>query len=586
MISWTKTGLIALAFLYVAPAFAGPYDALPLRGALSDLPHFQTSLGRDQHRFAGAEINRYRLYDFYARQARFHLTNSKFSPLLLPFPGLEGGRRGHWGGTNEKLSGTVFNRTAEPKYYRLTNRDARGDQYVSISHKNAQSLCLFSSSSPSMTKVVLNAQLRAPLHAFSHQVDRLGFGMSHTGSDYLVNKGSEWLDPNGKNLPITNDGYHLHQDKVIFRRYIGETLILDHPTVKWVDGLAVYSRTLESMGNTTPFVFLMPLEAKLLKQPTIKIHQQEGLWRVVVDGGDRILTRHIQSSNHGAKITVKVTGGRVRVSIPKMGKGDRISMSSWIVPIINKQTIHPQEKPSKLSSFILGGERLFTENITVKGTLNADPAASGTAYEIDDIPVPANNPYGTPMTTCGLAFSTDGTAYVSTLVGDIWKVTGLDQSLEKITWQRYASGLNSPLGLEVVSGVLHVLTQHQVLRLYDQNNDGEADLIRPLVKGGLPAGRLHDLQQDAQGNLYLSHASGVHRISKDGKTINKISGTCRSPFGLSVRSDGLALSDSSEGNIGNGTCSVFESQHAENNKSVSKNRRGKPPAVCLMTGVC
>ena len=43
------------------------YDALPLRGALSDKPHFQTADGREEHRFASAEINRYRLYDFYAR---------------------------------------------------------------------------------------------------------------------------------------------------------------------------------------------------------------------------------------------------------------------------------------------------------------------------------------------------------------------------------------------------------------------------------------------------------------------------------------------------------------------------------------
>ena len=43
---------------------AGQYDALPLRRALSNEPHFQTSQGREHHRYEGAEINKYRLYDF------------------------------------------------------------------------------------------------------------------------------------------------------------------------------------------------------------------------------------------------------------------------------------------------------------------------------------------------------------------------------------------------------------------------------------------------------------------------------------------------------------------------------------------
>ncbi len=42
-------------------------------------------------------VNRYRIYDFYARQALDFMKQSPQPPLLPPYPGLEGGRFGHWG---------------------------------------------------------------------------------------------------------------------------------------------------------------------------------------------------------------------------------------------------------------------------------------------------------------------------------------------------------------------------------------------------------------------------------------------------------------------------------------------------------
>ena len=54
----------------------GKYSEQSLRSALSDQAHFNTSLERESHRFEKGHVNKYRLYDFYKRQARFHLTNT------------------------------------------------------------------------------------------------------------------------------------------------------------------------------------------------------------------------------------------------------------------------------------------------------------------------------------------------------------------------------------------------------------------------------------------------------------------------------------------------------------------------------
>jgi len=551
---------------------AGQYDALPLRSALSNEPHFQTSQGREGHRFEGAEINKYRLYDFYKRQAEYHLAQEKPTDLLLPYPGLEGGRRGHWGNTNEKLSSAILKREKEPKYDRLMNRSVHGDTYVCSSHENTQSVSVFAKSSPFLWKVILDASMKAPVHAFSYKVDRFGFDMRASGRDYLVNNGAEWHDSKGKPLAVAKDGYHLYKDKVIFRRLINHVPVLDMPTVSYNGSTAVYTRAFEWNKDVADQKFALPLVAQKFNNPKVTISKSKDAVTAVISDGARQLTHRITCSEKD-KVSLSNEGGRIWVTIHSLKKGASVEMSSWITKVGEKQPTFASGDPIKLSTMLKGGARFYTKDVAVKGILDADPAAKGTAYTFDEIPVPSENPYGMPMTTCGISFGEDGAAYIPTLVGDVWKVTGLDASLANVKWQRYATGLNSPLGIEMVDGVLHVLTQHQILKLYDFNNDGEADLVRPLTKRGFPGGRLHNLERDAKGNFFSSHVNGIHRISDDGSRINVVSGRSRNPLGLAVRADGLALSDSSEGNQSNGTCTIYEPKHPENQNTVAKGRR-------------
>lgn len=561
------------ALLSGSLARAGTYDSLPLRSALSPEPHFQTNLGRDGHRFESGNINRYRLYNFYARQAQFHLVSNQFSDLLLPYPGLEGGRRGHWGNTNEKLSSAELKRTEEPKYHRIVNRGENGDAYVCVKHDDSQSVCLFAKSSASMSKVVLKADMRAPVHLFSHKVDRLGFDMELRGQDYLINRGAEWYASNGDAEVVSQGGYHLYEDKVIYRRTVGGAPLLDHPTVAYEEGVAVYSRHLMWGAQTPELKFHLPESIQKIDTSKVKIKKDRDAWIAVIGDTSKQLVHRVSSSQGNQGISMRNEGGKVIVSFDPNKKGTKIQMSTWVASAKESKKVSKVQKPLSLGKYLKGGARHFKKDITVSGVLDADPAARGTGYAIDDIPVPVENPYGVPMTTSGIAFDADGSAYVPTLVGDVWKVTGLDSTLKAVKWQRYASGMNSPLGIEVINGVPHVLTQHQIVQLIDLNKDGEADFIKPFTEMKLPNGRLHNLEQDAEGNIYFTNVAGIHQVSADGKSIKAVSGGSRNPLGLSVRADGLALSDASEGNKSNGACSIFESKHPENEKTVAKQRR-------------
>ena len=552
---------------------AGQYDSLPLQDPVAPEPHFQTELGRNGHRFADALINKYRLYDFYERQARYHLTQTNKLELLLPYPGLEGGRRGHWGGTNEKLSAAYPDRKIEPKYHRLLNRGKGGDQYVCVSHDASQSVIAFERGAPTMRTVKLEAKLHTPVHAFSHVVDRFGFGISVAGNDYFTNNGAEWHKSSGQEIPISSEGYHLYGEKVIFERMVGKAKLLDSPSVSYVNKTPVYSRHYQWLGKTPALLYKLPLQTQKLENEKLKIVRTNDAWWAILKGDKFQVIHQVQYSGNLKAVKLHQTDGRIVAEFPTSEKGTKIQFSSWVSPVDAKQQKTPAIALQNLYQWTNGGERYFTKDVVVKGELNADPAASGTAYELDEIPVPVENPYGVPMTLCGLAFDKDGAAYISTLVGDIWKVSGLDDDLSAVRWQRFASGINNPLGLEMVDGVVFAISKTQVLQIIDKNGDGEADFVKPFTKLRLPSDHAHDLQRDAKGNFYFSNVNGTHRLSADGKKLEKVSEGSRNPMGSGVRADGLALSDASEGNKGNGTCTVFESAHPENAKTVAKLRR-------------
>ena len=47
-------------------------------------------------------VNRDRIYEFYSKEAAYFSKQPEVPSLLPPFPGLDGGKQGHWGNQNEE----------------------------------------------------------------------------------------------------------------------------------------------------------------------------------------------------------------------------------------------------------------------------------------------------------------------------------------------------------------------------------------------------------------------------------------------------------------------------------------------------
>ena len=86
-------------------------------------------------------------------------------------------------------------------------------------------------------------------------------------------------------------------------------------------------------------------------------------------------------------------------------------------------------------------------------------------YVLDTLTLPYDNADKALLFCSGHDLLPNGDALVCTVHGDVWRVSGIDDSLERLTWTRFATGLFQPLGLKVTPAGIYVLCRDQLTRL-------------------------------------------------------------------------------------------------------------------------
>ena len=186
------------------------------------------------------------------------------------------------------------------------------------------------------------------------------------------------------------------------------------------------------------------------------------------------------------------------------------------------------------------------------------------AFAIDRVSWPDENPWDSWMRFGDFDFLDDGSAAaISTWSGDVWRVDGLDADLDRLEWQRIASGLNQPLGLATRDDEILVVGRDQITRLVDLDGDRETDVYEAFNVDAMNSPHFHEpasgLQVGPDGSLYYLKAARhaklpVHsqhgtliRVDADGGASEIVAGGLRAPNGLAVDSDGVAWSSDQEG---------------------------------------
>lgn len=193
------------------------------------------------------------------------------------------------------------------------------------------------------------------------------------------------------------------------------------------------------------------------------------------------------------------------------------------------------------------------KEIVTKGEMGKN---TGSPYVVDTLTIPYDNPYNALFFCTGLDFLPDGRIAMCTAHGDVWLVR-TDEKLEKIVWQRYATGLYQPLGLKVIDGKVIILERGQLTRLHGKEEAHHYENICNLWHTG-SGEHSYDtcLESDAEGNFYffktgdthLEHGGCLLRVSRDGKKVETYATGFRHPIGLGVGPDGRVTGADQEGN--------------------------------------
>lgn len=208
---------------------------------------------------------------------------------------------------------------------------------------------------------------------------------------------------------------------------------------------------------------------------------------------------------------------------------------------------------------LASGVRRWPEVLTTRGKL----AAPASAYVVDDIALPVDNPWRRNVRLADLAFAGGGLAALVTFDGDVWMVDGLGGELSLVQWRRFASGFHEPMGIAFRSGELFVNDRNGIWRVRDTDGDGEADEhelfsnvytqtaeTREFATGFrvAPDGAFI-ISKGGQQTSTLGRDNGaVLRVAPDGRTVTTLGWGLRQPFiGVHPRT-GLVTASDQQGN--------------------------------------
>ncbi len=208
---------------------------------------------------------------------------------------------------------------------------------------------------------------------------------------------------------------------------------------------------------------------------------------------------------------------------------------------------------------------IFSQKIE---SASAPTAKTSSPIATRPIKLPFANPWKRAIRPTDIAFLSNGDALLTTLDGDVWRITNIDQP--NATWSRAAFGIFEPMSITVsAKDEVFVLGRDQITKLEDTNGDGffdnylcASDAFRQTIHtrdyatslellpdGSFVIGRAGLL--DDKPHLYNENTTdrgSILKISPDGITVTTLADGLRVPY-IGLRADGAIFSSDQQGNF-------------------------------------
>lgn len=315
-------------------------------------------------------------------------------------------------------------------------------------------------------------------------------------------------------------GLYLHGNRVVLKYTVGDTQVLDSPWFETLDGIPIVTRLME----------IGPSDQEL----EVLVCGRDGVAAIMNSAEFETVCKLQEVAVTTVKIAPRRTVLRLMIAIAPRNKVSNIRLG---------EILKTAPRPSSLESLQQPSGTRWNERIETRG----ERAPTAGPFAIDNLQLPFDNPYRALMFVSGHDFFANGDAAICTAHGDVWRVSGLTDGLERLTWKRFATGLFQPLGLKIVDEKVCVVGRDQITRLHDRNADGEADYYENVNNEGQVTLNGHEyvtcLETDSHGNFYYlkgdsgsrtQHDGCLLRVSPDGQKLEVFATGLRNANGLGI----------------------------------------------------
>ena len=173
---------------------------------------------------------------------------------------------------------------------------------------------------------------------------------------------------------------------------------------------------------------------------------------------------------------------------------------------------------------------------------------------LEEIPLPLENPYGRAVRPADVNFFADGRAALVTYDGDVWICDGLQPGSQQVIWRRFTSGLHEPLSIRIRDEEIFVFDRNGLWRLLDRDLNGEADYHELFCSRIQQSAETREfplaLELQKDGSFLVSKPgqtgifSAILRISPDGRDVRLIASGFRQPYlGYDPKTGQIAATD-------------------------------------------
>jgi hypothetical protein len=356
------------------------------------------------------------------------------------------------------------------------------------------------------------------------------------------------------------DGLYLNEEKVVLSYTVGQTKVLEMPAMVSAAGITAITRTFNIAPRNAALTLLVREEPRA---------EQNGTRPTAAEV--TMTSRILPSSN---EYTWSIAGDRTYVTIPA---GDKpitlklVMVKQGTEAAAFDELMKTVPAAEDLAPLTKGGPMHWKETVTTEGTLasatDKEPRTTDQPYAIDVLTAPENNPFKSWLRFTAFDFFPDGkSAAVCTWNGDVWIVSGINESISNLTWKRFATGLHQPMGLKIINNQIYCTCRDQITRLTDLNGDGEADFYENFNNDCPLTTNFHefdfDLQTDTAGNLYYAKGSSIWageqrphafsgsvvKLPPDGSKSEILCNGLRAPNGVAISPQSWITTSDNQGN--------------------------------------